>query len=43
MGAATVGGGLPGFLPSVLEKVAGGPLIAEVDLGPGSAPGSHRH
>ena len=32
-----VGGGLLEFLPAALEKVAGGPLTAEVDLGPGVA------
>ena len=36
-----VGGGLLEVLPAALEKVAGGPLMAEVDLGP--APGCHRH
>ena len=32
-----VGGGLLQVLPAALEKVAGGPLTAEVDLGPGVA------
>ena len=32
-----VGGGLLDVLPAALEKVAGGPLMAEVDLGPGVA------
>ena len=34
VGAALVGGGLLEVLPTALEKVAGGPLITEVDLGP---------
>ena len=37
VGAALVGGGLLEVLPTALEKVAGGPLMAEVDLGPGVA------
>ena len=32
-----VGGGLLEVLPAALEKVAGGPLMAEVHLGPGVA------
>ena len=32
-----VGGGLLEVLPAALQKVAGGPLMAEVDLGPGVA------
>ena len=35
VGAALVGGGLLEVLPTALEKIAGGPLITEVDLGPG--------
>ena len=31
-----VGGGLLEVLPTALEKVAGGFVMAEVDLGPGS-------
>ena len=38
-----VGGGLLEVLPAALEKVAGGPLMAEVDLGPGVALRCHRH
>ena len=37
MGAVLVGGGLLEVLPTALEKVAGGPLMKEVDLGPGVA------
>ena len=33
--SALVGGGLLEVLLTALEKVAGGPLMAEVDLGPG--------
>ena len=43
VGATLVGGGLLEVLPTALEKVAGGPLMAEVDLGPGSAPGRQRY
>ena len=35
VGAMLVGGGLLEVLPTALEKVAGGPLMEEVDLGPG--------
>ena len=37
VGAMLVGGGLLEVLPTALEKVAGGPLMEEVDLGPGVA------
>ena len=37
VGAALVGGGLLKVLPTALEKIAGGPLMTEVDLGPGVA------
>ena len=37
VGAMPVGGGLLEILPTALEKVAGGPLVEEVDLGPGVA------
>ena len=33
IGAALVGGGLLG-LPTTLDKIAGGPRMTEVDLGP---------
>ena len=35
VGAMLVGGGLLEVLPTALVKVAGGPLMEEVDLGPG--------
>ena len=37
VGAMLVGGGLLEVLPTALEKVAGGPLMEEADLGPGVA------
>ena len=37
VGAVLVGGGLLEVLLTALEKVAGGPLMEEVDLGPGVA------
>ena len=37
VGAMLVGGGLLQVLPTALEKIAGGPLMEEVDLGPGVA------
>ena len=41
VGAMLVGGGLLEVLPTALEKVAGGPLMEEVDLGPGVTRGGN--